>query len=53
MTVITKPLSQQTKDENEKTKEKSMDEISLSDDEKSCAVDVEAPSRVYCFTRYL
>jgi len=46
MTVITKSLSQQEKDEKQKNKEKHMDEISLSDD-----VDVEAPRRVYCYTR--
>ena len=48
MTIITKPLSHQEKDEKKKNVEKSMEDVSLSD-----PVDVEATKRVYCYTRYV
>jgi hypothetical protein len=48
MTIITKPLTQQEKDEKQKNVAKSMEDVSLSD-----SVDVEATKRMYCYTRYV
>lgn len=52
MTVITKPLSQQEKNEKQPVKESCMYDVPLSDNVKSSDSDVEAPKKVYCYTRY-
>jgi len=53
MTVITKPLSQQEKNEKQSAKENGMVEVPLSDPVKPSDSDVEAPKKVYsiCYTR--
>ena len=52
MTIITKPLSQQEKDTKLNIGKKCIQEISLSDNEKTDTVDLEARTgKVYCFRR--